>query len=217
MANETELFGNSGIEGEPVETATLPDEQDGAERRTEKKPEAKPATWRDDPEFRQLQSKLDKRIEAERKEKEALAARLAQYEQSLDALATKDLDDTGKLAYENRKLKQALQMIEQEKQINEGRQRVFNRIRQKAGMPIPDEVFDEATDADHAWELAVDYMLQRNTPQQKQAARTEKKEANQVYLGNNSATTDDWELKAARLLKAKDAIGYARHMLERKE
>ena len=108
-------------------------------------------------------------------------------------------------------------MIEQEKQITEGRQRVFNRIRQKAGMPIPDEVFDEATDADHAWELAVDYMLQRNTPQQKQAAKAEKKEANQVYLGSTSTTIDDWEAKAARLLKNKDAIGYARHVLERKE
>ena len=169
------------------------------------------------PKFREWKSKLDRRYEQERKEKETLAARLAQYEQTLDTLATKDLDDTGKLAYENRKLKQALQMIEQEKQITEGRQRVFNRIRQKAGVPIPDEVFDEATDADHAWELAVDYMFQRNTPQQKQAARTEKKEANQVYLGSNSATTDDWEVKAARLLKNKDAIGYARHMLERKE
>ncbi len=107
------------------------------------------------PKFREWKSKLDRRYEQERKEKESLAARLAQYEQTLDTLATKDLDDTGKLAYENRKLKQALQMIEQEKQITEGRQRVFNRIRQKAGVPIPDEVFDEATDADHAWELGL--------------------------------------------------------------
>lgn len=164
-----------------------------------------------------MQSKLDKRYDEERKKSESLAARLAQYEQTLDTLATKDLDDTGKLAYENRKLKQTIAMIEQEKQITEGRQRVFNRIRQKAGMPIPDEVFDEATDADHAWELAVDYMLQRNTPQQKQAAKAEKKEANQVYLGSTSTTIDDWEAKAARLLKNKDAIGYARHVLERKE
>lgn len=217
MATDAELFGNFGTEGEPAEAATLPQEQDGTERRTDSKPETKPATWREDPEFRALQSKLDKRYDEERKKSESLAARLAQYEQTLDTLATKDLDDTGKLAYENRKLKQAIAMIEQEKQITEGRQRVFNRIRQKAGMPIPDEVFDEATDADHAWELAVDYMLQRNTPQQKQAARAEKKEANQVYLGSTSTTIDDWEAKAARLLKNKDAIGYARHVLERKE
>lgn len=218
MATDAELFGNFGTEGEPAEAATLPQEQDGTERRTDSKPaETKPATWREDPEFRALQSKLDKRYDEERKKSESLAARLAQYEQTLDTLATKDLDDTGKLAYENRKLKQTIAMIEQEKQITEGRQRVFNRIRQKAGMPIPDEVFDEATDADHAWELAVDYMLQRNTPQQKQAAKAEKKEANQVYLGSTSTTIDDWEAKAARLLKNKDAIGYARHVLERKE
>lgn len=206
------------------EVTDLSTGDDDAGRQPREAEQGKKDNLDDNPSFRKWKSEQDKRhaalqsalAQAERKQKED-AARLAQYEQTLDTLATKDLDDTGKLAYENRKLKQAIAMIEQEKQITEGRQRVFNRIRQKAGMPIPDEVFDEATDADHAWELAVDYMLQRNTPQQKQAAKAEKKEANQVYLGSTSTTTDDWEAKAARLLKNKDAIGYARHVLERKE
>ena len=172
-----------------------------------------PATVEDldtNPNFREWKSKLDRRYEQERKKSESLAARLERYEQTLDTLATKDLDDTGKLAYENRKLKQTIAMIEQEKAITEGRQRVFNRIRQKAGMPIPDEVFDEATDADHAWELAVDYMLQRNTPQQKQAARAEKKEANRVYLGGTPASLDDMDAQLNKAFKDGDVREYMR-------
>lgn len=208
MATEAELFGNSEAAGETAEAVESPVTQDGAERRTETKPDSK--SWRDDPEFKQWQSKLDKRYDSERKEKEALAARLAQYEQSLDVLATKDLDDVGKLRYENQKLQRLMQAMQQEKQVAEGRQRVFNRIRQKAGMPIPDEVFEEANDADHAWELAYDYVLQRNTPAQKAAAKAEKREANQVYMGSNPATLDDMDAQLNKAFKDGDVREYMR-------
>lgn len=208
MATE-ELFGNSEATGETAEAVESPViAQDGAERRTETKPDSK--SWRDDPEFRQLQSKLDKRYEAERKEKEALAARLAQYEQSLDVLATKDLDDAGRLRYENQKLQRLMQAMQQEKQVAEGRQRVFNRIRQKVGAPIPDEVFEEANDADHAWELAYDYVLQRNTPAQKAAAKAEKREANQVYMGSNPVSLDDMDAQLNKAFKDGDVREYMR-------
>lgn len=206
----------------PTETPTNPDPD--ARRTSDPK---RPASWKDDPEYRAYQSDKDKfkalqaaidRTERERQEEKQ---RLAWYEQQLETLQTQHLDEPSKLAYENQKLKRALAALEQQRQVEEGRKRIFAKITNRfAPIGVPFEVYGNAADADEAWDLAADYALKNlpgRTAQQAQE-RAAKREANAVDLGGGAAVTpdDDWEAEAKRLLKKKDSVGYARHILKRK-
>lgn len=226
-----ELAGDDGAVEEVVtpEVTDLSTGDDETGRQPKEAEQGKPKkpSLDDDPNFRKWKSEQDKKhaalqaaLDQANRQRQDDAARQAWYEQQLEQLQTRDLDEPSKLAYENQKLKRMLSAIQQQQQIEQGRAKIFQRITARFGaVGVPYEVYANANDADEAWDLAADYAL-KNMPKKLAASeqtRAEKREANEVYLGGNSASADDWEAKAARLLKNKDAIGYARHMLERKE
>lgn len=177
----------------------------------------------DNPEFRKWKSEQDKRAaKLEKQLADTLAQRqqenqrMAWYEQQLEALQTQHLDEPQKLQFENQKLKRTLAALEQQRQIDEGRQRIFARITARFGPAgVPYDAYAEARDADEAWDMAADYALKNLSPKQAAAAKAEKREANEVDLGGgaSSAPDDAYEAKAKKLLKAKDSAGYVKHVL----
>lgn len=230
MAKLIEELADDVGEAGPVAAEQVVDETVVADESERQQREANPGKPKkkqleEDPDFRAWQTKYDKRqlelqaaLDQANRQRQEDAARQAWYEQQLEQLQTRDLDEPSKLAYENQKLKRMLSALQQQKQIEEGRAKIFQRITARFGaVGVPYEVYANANDADEAWDLAADYAL-KNMPQKLAAsaqAKAEKREANEVYLGGNSATADDWEAKAERMFKRKDSIGYARLMLER--
>lgn len=225
-----ELAGDDGaveevVTPEVTDLSTGDDEPGRQPKEAEQGKPSKKPNLDDDPAFRKWKSEQDKKhaalqaaLDQANRQRQDDAARQAWYEQQLEQLQTRDLDEPSKLAYENQKLKRMLSALQQQKQIEEGRAKIFQRITARFGpVGVPYEAYANAQDADEAWDLAADYAL-KNMPQKLAAsaqAKAEKREANEVYLGGNSATADDWEAKAERMFKRKDSIGYARLMLER--
>lgn len=206
-----ELVRTEGLVTDAERNTAKPDTTSPQQTDTTTTPaETAKVNWLEQPEFKEWQRKYEtQRKEAQRKEQE-MSARIAQYEAQLDRLATQGLDEPGKLQYENQKLRQMLNAMHQEKQVAEGKQRIYSMIRQKAGTHIPDEILEEAQDADDAWSRAVDYIIQRGTPQQAQQAKAEKKEANSVYLGGTPATLDDLDAKLQTAFKNGEIQEYMR-------
>ena len=229
-----ELAGDDGAVEEvvtpEVTDPTTGDDETGRQPKEAEQGKPKKPSLDDDPNFRKWKSEQDKKhaalqseLDRAARQRQEDAQRQAWYEQQLEALQTRDLDEPSKLAYENQKLKRMMAAIQNERDIENGRKRIFEIIQKEwldeDGVEVPLSVFADARDAEEAWKLSKRFAVAqlKKNPSAEAQRRAEKLEANQVYLGGNSATSDDWEAKAARLLKNKDAIGYARHMLERKE
>lgn len=228
-----ELAGDDGAVDEVVtpevtDPTTGDDETERQPKEAEQGKQAKKPSLDDDPNFRRWKSEQDKKhaalqseLDRAARQRQEDAQRQAWYEQQLEALQTRDLDEPSKLAFENQKLKRMLSALQQQKQIEEGRAKIFQRITARFGaVGVPYEVYSQAQDADEAWDLAADYAL-KNMPKKLAAneqARAEKREANDVYLGGNSATSSDdtYEAERKRLIKAKDSQGLARHLLKQK-
>lgn len=213
---------------EAADESTVVDETGRQQRDSTQPTPGKKPNLDDDPAFRKWKSEQDKKaaalqaaLDRAERERQEEKQRLAWYEQQLEQLQTRDLDEPSKLAYENQKLKRTLAALEQQRQVEEGRKRIFAKITARFGaIGVPFEVYGNAQDADEAWDLAADYALKNlpgRTAQQAQE-RAAKREANAVDLGGGAAVTpdDDWEAEAKRLLKKKDSVGYARHILKRK-
>ena len=215
---------DSVVTPEVTDESTVVDEDGRQPRDTEPTKPGKEPNLDDDPAFRKWKSEQDKRaaalqaaLDRAERERQEEKQRLAWYEQQLEQLQTQHLDEPQKIAYENQKLKRMLAAVQQQQQIEEGRKRIFERITKRFGaVGVPYEVYANANDADEAWDLAADYAL-KNLPA-KVAAKQEKREANAVDIGGGAAMTpdDEWEAEAKRLLKKKDSVGYARHILKRK-
>lgn len=214
---------------EAADESTVVDDAGRQQRDSAPTPGKKP-NLDDDPAFRKWKSEQDKKaaalqaaLDRAERERQEEKQRLAWYEQQLEQLQTRDLDEPSKLAYENQKLKRTLAALEQQRQIEEGRKRIFEEIQKEwkaDGIDIPFDVMANANGADEAHFLAKRFALAqlRKSPLAREQARAEKREANAVDLGGGAAVTpdDDWEAEAKRLLKKKDSVGYARHILKRK-
>ncbi len=210
---------------EVTDLSTVPDEPSRQQRDTEQAPKVKRPSLDDNPDFRKWKSEQDKRAAAlERQLSEATrqrqeeSQRMAWYEQQLEALQTQHLDEPSKVAYENNKLRRQLAAITQQQQIEQGRARIFQKITARFGPAgVPYEAYADAQDADEAWDKAADYLIKQAKSPAASQARAERREANTVDLGGGatSPTDDEWEAKAQRLLKQKDSVGYARHILTR--
>jgi len=228
-----ELAGDDGaveevVTPEVTDLSTGDDEAGRQPREAEQGKPTKKPSLDDDPNFRKWKSEQDKKhaalqsaLDRAERQRQGDAQRQAWYEQQLEQLQTQGLDEPSKLAFENNKLKRMLSALQQQKQIEEGRAKIFQRITNRfAEVGVPYEAYANAQDADEAWDLAADYAL-KNLPQRSAAtaaARAEKRAANDVDLGGGASITpdDEWEAEAARLLKRKDSIGYARHILKQR-
>jgi hypothetical protein len=216
------------VTDEVTDPSTVDDSPVRQQRDTEQgqRPGTKKPSLDDNPDFRKWKSEQDKRAAKLEKDlastyaqRQQEAQRMAWLEQQLESLQTQHLDEPQKLQFENQKLKRTLAAFEQQRQIEEGRARIFQRITARfAPAGVPYEAYADAKDADEAWDMAADYALKNLSPKQAGAARAEKREANQVDLGGGGtvASDDEWEAKAKRLLKKNDAQGYARHILEKR-
>lgn len=205
MSVEQELFESAGVGAgtgqNPVNQEST--NQSGLDRQTDQAQQGQPAkiNLQELPEFKEYQQSFDRRYEtlrqqATRKEQE-MAARLSQYEQQLETLATRDLDDVGKRDYEIQKLRRQNELLLEQQREQVGRQRVFNRIAQvaqAAGYSVMPEALVEAQDADHAWELAFK-QIAASLPKQVEA-RLEKREANAVDIGGGAASGIGAELQS---------------------
>lgn len=146
--------------------------------------DAKPINWQESPEFKEWQRKNDTRYETTRKQLQEFQTRTQQYEQMLEQLQTRDMDDIGKERFARAKLERQLQQMQQLQAEQEGRNRVFSRIAdtaKSAGVDIKPDLLQEAQDADHAWEIAFKHLI-ANLPKQA-AVLAEKKQNNSVDLG----------------------------------
>lgn len=189
----------STSEGEPRQQAEQ--ETSKPEKQPKPKEEPKPVNWLEQPEFKQWQQKYETRIKQTEREKQDMLHRLGQYEQQLEQLSTRDLDDQGKLAYENQKLRRLVQGMQQQQAEQQGRQRIFNEIQatlSEAGMAVPYDELDQALDADDAWKRAFKYMQsQMNEKTAKTVAeRLEKRDANAVDLGGGTPASEGSDLQS---------------------
>lgn len=214
---------DSVVTSEVTDESTVVDETGRQQRETESKPGKKP-NLDDDPAFRKWKSEQDKKaaalqaaLDRAERERQEEKQRLAWYEQQLEQLQTQNMDPTTAKDYKIQKLERIIAGYHQKEEIEAGKQRIFERITKRFGaVGVPHEVYASANDADEAWDLAADYAL-KNLPA-RAAAKQEKREANAVDIGGGAAVTpdDEWEAEAKRLLKKKDSVGYARHILKRK-
>lgn len=215
---------------EAADESTVVDEPGRQQRDSAPTPGKKP-NLDDDPAFRKWKSEQDKKaaalqaaLDRAERERQEEKQRLAWYEQQLEQLQLRDLDPDKQKDYKIQKLERIISALNQKDQMTEARQRIYDEIRKEwqetDGIEIPVDVMAPANNADEAHFLAKRYAIAqlRKGLSTTAAERAAKREANAVDLGGGAAVTpdDDWEAEAKRLLKRKDSVGYARHILKRK-
>lgn len=216
--DRTEFHISDAVEQEAGQTPAL--DTTGTEGQGQ--PEApKPKINLDDfEEFRKYRSEQDKRLsQVERQYVAQLREaqqRQAWYEQQLEEKTTSGMDDYQKQQYANSKLQARLKQLEsqiQQQEIERAKYATLQQIATETGAPI--DLLFEAEDPNAAWAIGARYVKQQAGGVNPE---TDRRERNQVDLGGGRATApeDAWETEAKRLLRTKDSIGYARHILKQK-
>ena len=181
--------------------------------------------------FRRWQAEMDKKLAAERKERERLERQyqqqLAAQQQQLEERQLSGMDDYQRAQYERDKaIQEATYWREQAAMIQTqtARERELGTIAQK--FSVPREVLEEATSRAEALELAFDY---REKQQQEQARaqaeeseerkreREQKKLANQVDTGSGigSSPKTDFERDYEKALKSGSSQQLAKFLIAR--
>lgn len=152
----------------------------------------------DDPRFREVQSKYEKRIAEQ-------AKRLAELEAAQEEAVLSDMDDVDRLKYERDKFARQLEERTQAEQIEQQKRTILSELSDKSGVPV--EVLSQAESAYDAALLAVEYLKKGGS---------ERREASKVDLGGGRANTpaDRIETAAREAFARGDATAYVRLLRE---
>ncbi len=152
----------------------------------------------DDPRFREVQSKYEKRIAEQ-------AKRLAELEAAQEEAVLSDMDDVDRLKYERDKFARQLEERTQAEQIEQQKRIILSELSEKSGVSV--DVLSQAESAYDAALLALDY-IKRNG--------AERREASKVDLGGGRANTpaDRYETAAREAFANRDPVAYIRLIRE---